>query len=90
MSQIRPNAPLCYLDQDHITIEELLALRTGLGAGNTVESPISASKAQNEPTATKIDQHDNSLPHRHFIEYLAGMIKKSPQEYDENLKTLSL
>jgi hypothetical protein len=34
MSQIWPNAPLFYLSQDHIAIEELLALGTGLGTRN--------------------------------------------------------
>jgi hypothetical protein len=34
MSQNRPNASLFELDQDHIAIDKLLALRTGLGNQN--------------------------------------------------------
>jgi hypothetical protein len=34
MSQIRLNVPLFYLSQDHIAIEELLAIGTGLDNKN--------------------------------------------------------
>jgi hypothetical protein len=38
MSQIGPNVPLFELDQDHIVIDMLLALRTGLGNRNLSRS----------------------------------------------------
>jgi hypothetical protein len=67
---------LFYLGQDHIAIKELSALETGLEAENTAESRIGASKAQSEPTVTKIDQHGNSLPHIYFMEQLRSVIEK--------------
>jgi hypothetical protein len=42
MSQTQPDAPLFYLGQDNIAIDELLVLRTGLGIA--AETQINASK----------------------------------------------
>jgi hypothetical protein len=48
MSQIKPNAPLFELSQDHVAIKKLLALRTGLGTGIIMETHHSTSKVTGE------------------------------------------
>jgi hypothetical protein len=53
-----------------------------------MESRIGASKAQIEPTATKIDQHGNSLPQRYFIKHFTIVIEKPSQKYDKELEKL--
>jgi hypothetical protein len=46
--QIRPNTPLFQLDNDHIAIEKLPVVRTGLGIRITTKAQNGASKASCE------------------------------------------
>jgi hypothetical protein len=81
MSQTQPDAPLFYLGQDNIAIEQLFALGTGLGTA--AETRIDAFKNTCE-TYNKIGPKLNSSPHRHFNEHLAGVLGKQPIESDWN------
>jgi hypothetical protein len=50
----------------------------------TAEAQDEASKATNEHATVKTERHSFLLPHKHFIEHLAGNIEKPPWEYDKS------
>jgi hypothetical protein len=46
------------------------------------------TKVTSETTAIKTEQQDFSLPQRHFIEYLMGVIDKPLQKHGEKQRKL--
>jgi hypothetical protein len=91
MSLFQPNSPIFYHGHDHIAIEKLLVLRTGLGKLKSQrKKTFDANKVMRESSTTKIDPISNSEPHTYFTEHLVCMTQNSPQEYDENQKNSSL
>jgi hypothetical protein len=79
MSQLRSNAPLFWLDQDHVAIEKLLAVGTELGnLESQWKTTIDASKVTCETMVAKIKSTSNSRPHTYFTEYLVGVTENSP------------
>jgi hypothetical protein len=56
MSQNRPNVSLFEVGQDHVAIEKLLVLRTGLGARNHSGSSIGCKQSMSDYNTVKSDQ----------------------------------
>jgi hypothetical protein len=85
MYQIQPDAPLLYLDQNHIVIKKLLVLETGLDNLESQRKYYSEeAKVTSQATTIKLGSTGFSLSHAHFIELLTDMIKKPLQRhYDE-------
>jgi hypothetical protein len=81
ISQIEPDAPLFYLDQDRLTIDKLSALGTRL---ETAAEKKSMSAKPGVRSMMKIESKNSLYIHSHFTEYLLGVFEKLPRE--NNLK----
>jgi hypothetical protein len=70
-----------------MAIEKLSALENVLGTGNTPEAQLGASKPKRQP---KIRSTRLSLPHKHFVEHFAGVMKEPTRKCNENMENSSI
>jgi hypothetical protein len=70
-----------------MAIEKLSTLRNMLGTGITKEAQLGASNPKRQP---KIRPTRLSLPHKHFVEYFAGVTNEPTRKCNENEENSSL